>query len=169
MDFGERLAALRKEKGLTQQALAELINLHVIQVRRYESGASQPTLDVIRRLAVALQVSADVLIFGADERGPDGDLRLQFEAISKFAPNWTSRSNVIKAASPTEAKTAIARILIILSHNEGAIYFSYCYTHNLISLVSPPHSYLNLNSESRCSSACVGRDADAAHRRHSRL
>jgi ribosome-binding protein aMBF1 (putative translation factor) len=38
MDFGERLAALRKEKGLTQQALAELINLHVIQVRRYESG-----------------------------------------------------------------------------------------------------------------------------------
>ena len=59
--------------------------VHVIQVRRYESGASQPTLDVIRRLAVALQVSADVLIFGADERGPDGDLRLQFEAISKFA------------------------------------------------------------------------------------
>lgn len=93
MDFGERLAALRKEKGLTQQALAELINLHVIQVRRYESGASQPTLDVIRRLAVALQVSADVLIFGADER-PDGDLRLQFEAISKFAPE---EKKVIKA------------------------------------------------------------------------
>jgi transcriptional regulator with XRE-family HTH domain len=94
MDFGERLAALRKEKGFTQQALAELINLHVIQVRRYESGASQPTLDVIRRLAVALQVSADVLIFGADERGPDGDLRLQFEAISKF-PN--EEKKVIKA------------------------------------------------------------------------
>ena len=94
MDFGERLAALRKVKGLTQQALAELINLHVIQVRRYESGASQPTLDVIRRLAVALQVSADVLIFGVDERGPDGDLRLQFEAISKFAPD---EKKVIKA------------------------------------------------------------------------
>jgi transcriptional regulator with XRE-family HTH domain len=94
MDFGERLATFRKEKGLTQQALAELINLHVIQVRRYESGASQPTLDVIRRLAVALQVSADVLIFGADERGPDGDLRLQFEAISKFG---AEEKQVIKA------------------------------------------------------------------------
>ncbi|MGH9933457.1 MAG: hypothetical protein ACREA9_30100 [Pyrinomonadaceae bacterium] len=55
---------------------------------------AQPTLDVIRRLAVALQVSADVLIFGADERGPDGDLRLQFEAISKFAPE---EKKVIKA------------------------------------------------------------------------
>src|SRR5688500_7958950 len=94
MDLGERLAALRKEKGRTQQAQAELIKRHLIQVRRYESGASQPTLDVIRRLTVALQVSADVLIFGADERGPDGDLRLQFEAISKFAPE---EKQVIKA------------------------------------------------------------------------
>ena len=79
---------------MTQQALAELVNVHVNQVRRYESGASQPTLDVIRRLAVALQVSADVLIFGADERGPDGELLLQFEAISKFA---AEEKQVIKA------------------------------------------------------------------------
>ena len=48
----------------------------------------------VRRLAVALQVSADVSIFGADERGPDGDLRLQFEAIAKFAPE---EKQVIKA------------------------------------------------------------------------
>ena len=40
---------------------------------------------MIRRLAAALQVSADVLIFGADKRGPDGNLRLQCEAISKFS------------------------------------------------------------------------------------
>lgn len=53
-DFSQRLAALRKEKGLTQQALADLIGMHVIQIRRYESGASQPTLDVIRKLALAL-------------------------------------------------------------------------------------------------------------------
>jgi transcriptional regulator with XRE-family HTH domain len=49
-----------------------------------ETGDSQPTLDVIRRLAIALAVSADELIFGKDERGPDEDLRLQFEAVSQF-------------------------------------------------------------------------------------
>jgi transcriptional regulator with XRE-family HTH domain len=84
MDFPERLASLRKKKGLTQQVLAEKVGLHVIQIRRYESGGSQPTLDVIRRLAIALSVSADMLIFGENERGPDSDLRLQFEAVSKF-------------------------------------------------------------------------------------
>jgi len=33
-----------------------------------------------------LTVSADMLIFEQDERGPSDDLRLQFEAISQFSP-----------------------------------------------------------------------------------
>lgn len=84
MDFPERLRTTRKEKGLTQQELARLVELHVAQIRRYESGSSQPTLDVIRKLAIALSISADTLIFDKNERGADDDLRLQFEAISKF-------------------------------------------------------------------------------------
>jgi transcriptional regulator with XRE-family HTH domain len=86
LDFPQHLAALRKERGLTQQALAERVGVHVVQLRRYESGASQPTLDVIRKLAMALSVSADLLLFGKDERGPDDELRLQFEAVSRFDP-----------------------------------------------------------------------------------
>jgi len=81
MAFPKRLAQLRKDRGLTQQVLADTVNLHVIQIRRYERGTSQPTLDVIRRLAVALSVSTDTLIFETEERGPGEDLRLQFEAI----------------------------------------------------------------------------------------
>jgi len=89
MDFAQRLATLRKEKGLTQQHLAERVSVHVQQLKRYEAGSSQPTLDVIRNLATALSVSADELLFGRDEsgntqRGPDDDLRLQFEAVSRF-------------------------------------------------------------------------------------
>lgn len=86
MDFPERLSTIRKEKSLTQQDLAKKISMHVAQIRRYEGGSSQPTLDVIKKLAVALSVSADTLLFDKDERGPDDDLKLQFEAISKFAP-----------------------------------------------------------------------------------
>jgi transcriptional regulator with XRE-family HTH domain len=84
LDFPQQLAALRKHHGLTQQALAQRIGIHVVQLRRYEGGTSQPTLDVIRRLATALSVSADLLLFGKNERGPDEDLRLQFEAVSRF-------------------------------------------------------------------------------------
>lgn len=84
--FPERLAELRKERSLTQQALANSVRCGITQLKRYEGGASQPTLDVIKRLAQALRVSSDYLLFGKDERGPDDELRLQFEAVSRFSP-----------------------------------------------------------------------------------
>ena len=84
--FPTRMAELRKEKGFTQQQLAESVGVHVQQLKRYEGGISQPTLDVIRNMAMALGVSSDMLLFGKDERGPDEALKLQFEAVSKFDP-----------------------------------------------------------------------------------
>ncbi len=86
MDFPKRLTHLRKQKGFTQKTLAEAIQASAIQIHRYETGAAQPTLDVIRRLAVALGTTADELIFDQDERGPDEELKLQFETISRFDP-----------------------------------------------------------------------------------
>ncbi len=94
MKFPERMAALRKDKAFTRQALAEKVGVHLTQIQRYESGTVQPTLDVIRRLAIGLSVSADVLIFDKDERGPDDDLRLQFEAISRMSK---AAKKIIKA------------------------------------------------------------------------
>jgi transcriptional regulator with XRE-family HTH domain len=85
MDFPERLSTLRHERGMTQTALAEAAGIHVSQLKRYEAGTSQPTLDVIRQLAIALSTTADLLIFDKDERGPDDELRLQFEAVVKFS------------------------------------------------------------------------------------
>lgn len=84
MEFPERLAALRKERGLTQQALANQVDVAVLQIHRYENGSSQPTLGVIRRLAIALGVSADMLVFDEKERGPSEALRYQFETVSRL-------------------------------------------------------------------------------------
>lgn len=46
------------------------VGMHISQIRRYEAGQSQPMLDAIRKLARALTVSADMLLFEKDERGP---------------------------------------------------------------------------------------------------
>lgn len=85
MEFSERLVTLRKERGLTQSVLADQVGLAVLQIRRYEGGTSQPTLDVIRRLAIALGVSADMLVFDSNERGPAETLRYQFETVSRLS------------------------------------------------------------------------------------
>ncbi|WP_220486998.1 helix-turn-helix domain-containing protein [Pseudoalteromonas sp. SR45-1] len=87
MAFPERLESLRKERGMTQQVLADAIQVHVSQIRRYESGNTQPTLDVLRKLAIALAVSADLLVFDKDERNPRDELKRQFEALNDFDDN----------------------------------------------------------------------------------
>lgn len=84
MHFPARLIQLRKAADLTQQDLAATANLHVNQIRRYEAGTAQPTLEALIRLAKALHVTLDNLVFVDDERGPDDALRLQFEALQQF-------------------------------------------------------------------------------------
>ncbi|MGH8758996.1 MAG: helix-turn-helix domain-containing protein [Burkholderiales bacterium] len=86
MDFGKRLAALRKQHAMTQQTLADAVGCHVTMIRRYEASETQPTLEVIRNMARALSVSADALVFEQDERSPSNDLLLQFEAIGQLPP-----------------------------------------------------------------------------------
>ena len=87
MPFPDRLAQLRKQRGLTQEALADLINITKTQVYRYENGSSQPTLEVIKRLAIALSVTTDQLIFEEDERQPDESLALLMEGVARLDPD----------------------------------------------------------------------------------
>lgn len=86
MEFPQRLVALRKQHGLTQQNLADKASIHVSQIKRYEYGEAQPALDVIRKIAIALNVSADLLVFDKEEREPVEELKMQFEAIKRFSP-----------------------------------------------------------------------------------
>lgn len=87
MPFPEKVTKLRKEKGLTQDDLAKMAGVGIAQMRRYEKGASSPTLEVIKNLARALGISADELIFDEGERVPavrilDRRLLEQFEMLS---------------------------------------------------------------------------------------
>jgi transcriptional regulator with XRE-family HTH domain len=75
---------LRKDKGLTQQQMADNIGIHVNSLKKYEAGQAQPSLDVLKKIATALNVSTDFLLFEEHERGPKDDLALQFEAITQM-------------------------------------------------------------------------------------
>jgi len=56
-------------------------------VRRYETGNAQPSLEGLKKIALALHVSLDELVFEAHERGPQSDrLQLLFEAVAALPP-----------------------------------------------------------------------------------
>lgn len=57
-----RLRQLRRNRGLTQEALSELAEVSVDAVNRIENGTRVPTLNTLERLAAALKVSPADLI-----------------------------------------------------------------------------------------------------------
>ncbi|BCU89084.1 transcriptional repressor RstR [Yersinia pseudotuberculosis] len=87
MSLPVRLNTLRKTLGLSQQAMADAIGLHVNSWKKYESGQAMPSLDALKKIATTLHVSTDYLLFDEHERGPGDALALQFEAVSQLPEN----------------------------------------------------------------------------------
>lgn len=90
MSLAARLIVLRKDKGLTQQQMADTLSIHVNSLKKYEAGQAQPSLDALKKIALALHVSTDFLLFEEHERGPNDDLSLQFEAVSQMSDDEQS-------------------------------------------------------------------------------
>ncbi|MDQ3256473.1 MAG: helix-turn-helix domain-containing protein [Acidobacteriota bacterium] len=89
--FGRRLAVLRRGKGLSQRELGARLGVPRETVDYYERRALNPTLDVIERVAEALEVSPAQLI-GDDaaplkvsrKAGPTGKVQKVFEDVSRL-------------------------------------------------------------------------------------
>ena len=60
--IGKNIQKLRKQKNLTQEALAEKAGVTRQTVAKWEAGESVPDLDTAGQLAAALEVSLDDLI-----------------------------------------------------------------------------------------------------------
>lgn len=67
-DFSEVLRELRKEKGLTQKALAEALNMTERVIRYYEAKDHRPDVDILIKMAQYFEVSLDYLAGLKDER-----------------------------------------------------------------------------------------------------
>ena len=60
--LAKRLHDLRKEKGLSQPELGQLIGTSGAIIGRYERGEMNPSVDVAKKLANALEVTLDYLV-----------------------------------------------------------------------------------------------------------
>jgi len=67
LDFGMRLRQVRKAKGFSQSALAEMLGLTKQAISNYESGANTPTHSVFVRIAEQMGVEMDFLAGRTDE------------------------------------------------------------------------------------------------------
>ena len=59
--IGNRIAALRKKAGLTQEQLADRAGLQRTHVGRIEAGRYAVTLEVVEAIAQALGMTVDII------------------------------------------------------------------------------------------------------------
>ena len=64
MEFYEKLQALRKQKGLTQEELAEGLYVSRTAVSKWESGRGYPSIDSLKQIAKFFSVTVDELTSG---------------------------------------------------------------------------------------------------------
>ena len=69
--IGRRIKAAREAKGLTQEALAELVNLSPMHVSVIERGYKPTKMDTFCNIANVLDVSADTLLQDVINRSAD--------------------------------------------------------------------------------------------------
>lgn len=67
-NFSNRLTALRKERGLTQEDMAKIISKKRSTVSGYETEGKEPDLDTVCFLANYFGVSTDYLLGHSDQR-----------------------------------------------------------------------------------------------------
>lgn len=60
--FGQRLARLRKEKGFTQEDIADKINISSQTVSKWENDISSPDIQTLIKLSDIFEVSLDDLL-----------------------------------------------------------------------------------------------------------
>ncbi|MCP4131327.1 MAG: helix-turn-helix transcriptional regulator [bacterium] len=89
MTLGDKIKQLRKGKGLSQEKLAQRLDTAKSVIWKYEKNEAVPSAEVVKRIALEFEVSADYLLFGETEKEnltsiSDKKLLKQFEEIDKF-------------------------------------------------------------------------------------
>ena len=66
MEFNEKLQELRKQKGLTQEELAELLYVSRTAISKWESGRGFPNIESLKAISKFFSVSLDKLLSGEE-------------------------------------------------------------------------------------------------------
>lgn len=86
--LGTRIAQLRQEAGLSQQAIADVLEVPQQTYANYEVARARPPVSMMPQLAQLFGISVDELLGvhknGAGKRGPTPLLQKQIERLSRL-------------------------------------------------------------------------------------
>lgn len=89
MTTGEKIAALRKEKGITQEEMAESLKVTRQSVSRWEMDAAFPETEKLIKLGRLLECSIDFLLNGDIQKDSENDVEVSASDCFRFIRECT--------------------------------------------------------------------------------
>ncbi|PGA92165.1 helix-turn-helix domain-containing protein [Bacillus toyonensis] len=102
--FGQRLKALRLEKGMTQQQLADVLEIEKSNISRFESGKQSPSSDNRIKMAKLFNVSVDYMLGLSEHKTLNQEKSVK---ISKEAADLMKKINKL----PPEKRILIENLI----------------------------------------------------------
>lgn len=88
MSIGEKIARLRRKVNLTQEQLADALNVTRQSVSRWESGEAYPDINKIAKLADILETNCDYLL--REDSNEEGE-KVKIVAETSTVENYINR------------------------------------------------------------------------------
>jgi transcriptional regulator with XRE-family HTH domain len=105
--IGLRIRTRRKQLGITQKELADLLGVTFQQVQKYEGGRSRLNLPAFVKVCLSLRTSPsyffDVLMFNDDVERVDGDLEDRLLAIFRSVSNTKVKARIVELVAAIAA------------------------------------------------------------------
>jgi len=105
MDICNRIKRLRKDRKMTQQALADATGLSRLMISKVETGENQPTIKHIEKMSSFFDVSTDYLINGNDDALNKSEREI-INAVRKDKSLFDVLNKMIKTKKEFEALAA---------------------------------------------------------------
>lgn len=121
LTLAENIRTFRKERNLTQERLAEALGVTVGAVYKWESGLSQPELNMIVELADFFDTSVDALLgYKMKDNRLDAILKRLGEYCRTLDPEALSEAEKALAKYPHSFKAVYGCALVYLAFGSGS-------------------------------------------------
>lgn len=121
MSIADNIKKARKNKGYTQEQLAEILEVGQNTLARYENETRTPTSEMLSKLALALNVTTDCLLGIEQEIEIDEETKQIMALREQYrrSPNTRVLFDLAKNATEKDIKT-VAKLLEILNNENNA-------------------------------------------------
>ena len=124
MDFNNRLYQLRKQKGLSQEELANRLNVSRQTVSKWEVGDSTPDMEKLIAMSDLFDVSLDKLVMGKEEE--KGQEAQKSEFVTVINEKVLTDKNKKKAKSVLKIIAIIAGVVFAIDAISVIVFFAVC-------------------------------------------